>query len=233
MKAARPAPLTRCLALLSALVRDRSRRSSDARVRQAVAAERTRLRHDLHDGLGPLLAGVGLGLRALSDLLDDREPGVEQELLDRVRAEVSHAVTEVRRLVDALPPAAVVSYGLVEALRRHARFMPPVTVVDIVTSALPALPPTVETAVYRIVTEAMTNVVRHADARHARVTLAAGRRCLLVTVADDGRGIAHASNGVGLVSIRQRAECVGGSLAVRSAPGRGTEVRVRLPLPRA
>ncbi|MFI1415956.1 sensor histidine kinase [Streptomyces sp. NPDC020707] len=261
-----------CAALTAAVPALLRRGPSDAHVQQAVAVERTRIRHDLHDGLGPLLSGIALCAGALSDRLDGRgpdienspdtedgpdvEPGVgvgpgldveralevgpgldiERALVHRIRAEVSNAVVEVRRLVDALPPAAVASLGLVEALRDHARFVPPPTAVEIVASALPALPSAVESAVYRIVTEAMTNVVRHAGARHARVTLAGGRRALLVTIADDGRGIARAPAGVGLTSIRHRAEAAGGTLSVRTVRtvrGSGTEVRVRLPLPDA
>lgn len=205
----------------------------DTRVRRAIAVERTRLRHDLHDGLGPSLSGIGLCARALSELLAERGADAERMLLSSIRAEVTVAATEVRRLVDALPPAAVDAHGLVEALRRHVRSVRPATAVEIVTSALPVLPAAVEAAVYRIVTEAMTNVVRHSDARHARVTLIGRRRCLLVTIADDGRGIACAPAGVGLTSIRHRAEAAGGTLSVRSAPGGGTEVRVCLPLVRA
>lgn len=219
-------------AVLAAAARP-SRPSADTCVERAVDVERTRLRHDLHDGLGPLLCGIGLCARALSELLDRRGLEREHVLLDRIRTELSRATTEVRRLVDALPPSAVASLGLVEALRDHARFVPPPTVVEVVTGALPVLPPAVEATVYRIATEALTNVVRHADARYVQVTLAGGRRSLLVSIADDGRGIARASAGVGLTSIRHRAEAVGGSFSLRTAPGRGTEVRVRLPLSRA
>ncbi|MES5820386.1 sensor histidine kinase [Streptomyces sp. RG80] len=218
-------------AVLTAVARP-SKPSADTSVERAVDVERNRLRHDLHDGLGPLLSGIGLCALALSELLDERGLDREHALLDRIRTEVSHATTEVRRLIDALPPGAVAALGLVGALRDHARFVPPPTAVEIVACALPVLPPAVEAAVYRIVMEAMTNVVRHADARHVRVTLAGGRRSLLVSVADDGRGIVRAPAGVGLTSIRNRAEAAGGTLRVRTAPGRGTEVRVRLPLSR-
>ncbi|MFH8468012.1 sensor histidine kinase [Streptomyces sp. NPDC017991] len=220
-----------CAALTAMVPVLLSRGPSDAHVRQAVAVERTRLRHDLHDGLGPLLSGMALCARALSDRLDGRDLDIERTLVHRIRTEVSNAVVEVRRLVDALPPAAVASLGLVEALRDHARFVPPPTAVEIVAYALPALPSAVESAVYRIVTEAMTNVVRHAGARHARVTLSGGPRSLLVTIADDGRGTARAPAGVGLTSIRHRAEAAGGTLSIRTVRGSGTEVRVRLPLP--
>ncbi|MEU6142933.1 sensor histidine kinase [Streptomyces sp. NPDC047081] len=204
---------------------------AELRVREALDVERTRLRHDLHDGLGPLLSGIGLCARALSDLLGERSGDTERALLNRIRAELSHAATEVRRVIEALPPAAVEAHGLVEALHRHARFVAPTTAVEIVAAALPVLPPSLEATVYRIVTEAVTNVVRHADARHATVALTVRRRSLLVSVADDGRGIARSPAGVGLTSIRHRAEAAGGRLSVRTAPGSGTEVRVRLPLP--
>ncbi|MBC2907744.1 sensor histidine kinase [Streptomyces cupreus] len=206
--------------------------TEEQRVKQAVDAERTRLRHELHDGLGPLLSGIGLCARALSDLLDDSGLDTERALLDRIRTEVSHATTEVRRLLDALPPAALDSHGLVEALHHHARSVPPATAVEIVISSLPELPPPLEAAAYRIVTEAMTNVVRHAGARHARVTLAGRRRSLLITIADDGRGIPRVTPGVGLTSIRHRTEAIGGRFSIRTAPGSGTELRVRLPLAR-
>lgn len=211
----------------------RRRASAQERIRRAVDAERTRLRHELHDGLGPLLSGIGLCAQTLSDSLGEGGSEKERALLDRIRAEASHAVTEVRRLIEGLPPAAVDSYGLVEALRRHARFAPPTTAVEIVASSLPLLPAPLETAAYRIVTEALTNVVRHAGARHTRVTLTGRRRALVISIADDGRGIARFAPGVGLTSLRHRAEAAGGRFSIHSVPGNGTEVRVRLPLARA
>ncbi|SBT93457.1 Histidine kinase-, DNA gyrase B-, and HSP90-like ATPase [Streptomyces sp. DI166] len=200
-----------------------------------VEAERARLRRELHDGLGPSLSGIGLCAQALAELLDGSGTDTERALLDRIRAEVALATAEVRRLLDGLAPAALASHGLVEALRRHARSVSPATAVEIVESSLPNLPPPLEATAYRIVTEAVTNVVRHAGARHARVTLAGRRRSLLIGVADDGRGTGRVSPGVGLTSMRQRAEAAGGRFSLRSTPGGGTEVRVRLPLegPRA
>jgi len=203
---------------------------TDARVRRAVEVERARLRHDLHDGLGPLLSGIGLCAQALSDLLGERGLETEHDLLDRIRAEVLNATAEIRRLVDELPPAAVETRGLVEALRHHAQFARPATAVEIVVSELPLLPPAVEAAVYRIATEAMTNIVRHANARHARVTLAARDRSLRISIADDGRGITSPPTGTGLVSMRRRTADLGGTLAIRTAQGSGTEVTVTLPL---
>ncbi len=207
----------------------------DPWVRRAVDAERARLRCDLHDGLGPLLSGIGLCTRALSDRLGQKGLEAEHALLERIRTEVVNAVAEVRRLVDALPPAAVESHGLVEALRRHTRSAPPAAVVEIVATELPPLPSALESAAYRIVTEALTNVVRHADAHRVRVTLAAAHGSLLIRVTDDGRGItapdpASPLAGVGLRSMRRRAESLGGTFGIRTAPGSGTEVTVVLPL---
>lgn len=210
----------------------------DPGVRRAVEAERARLRQDLHDGLGPLLSGIGLCARALSDRLGRKGLEVEHALLERIRTEVVNAVAEVRRLIDALPPAAVEAYGLVDAVRRHLRSAPPAAAVEMVVTELPPLPPALEAAAYRIVTEALTNVVRHADARLTRVTLTAAHGSLLIGVADDGRGIASPPGGagpgvgpgVGLGSMRLRAESLGGTLSIRTAPGVGTEVTVVLPL---
>lgn len=206
----------------------------DPCVRRAVEAERARLRHDLHDGLGPLLSGIGLCARALSDRLGRKGLEAEHALLERIRTEVVNAVAEVRRLIDALPPAAVETYGLVDAVRRHLRLAPPAAVVEMVVTELPPLPPALEAAAYRIVTEALTNVVRHADARLTRVTLTAAHGSLLIGVADDGRGITSGPGGerrgVGLGSMRRRAESLGGTLSIRTAPGDGTEVTVVLPL---
>ncbi|WP_198655422.1 sensor histidine kinase [Streptomyces geranii] len=212
-------------------------------VGHAVEAERARLRQDLHDGLGPLLSGIGLCAHALSDRLGGTGHEVEHALLERIRSEVVNAVAELRRLIDARPPAAVEAYGLVDAVRRYVRSAPPAAAVELVATALPPLPPALEAAAYRIVTEALTNVVRHADARLTRVTLTAAHGSLLIGVADDGRGIASppgeaglgvgpgAGLGVGLGSMRRRAESLGGTLSIRTAPGDGTEVTVVLPLP--
>ncbi|MFD7817223.1 sensor histidine kinase [Streptomyces sp. NPDC059785] len=227
-----------CAMLLGAERRyqGRGREGTSVKVRTtvcspAVLAERVRLRDELHDGLGPALAGIGLCVRALSELLGERGLDAERALLDRMRTEVHGAVAEVRRLIEGLPPAAVEPSGLVEALHRQALLVSPRTDVEIAVSGLPVLTPELEAAAHRIVAEALTNVVRHAGARHARVALAGRGGSLLISVADDGCGMPPGpAAGIGIASMRRRAEALGGSLTLRSAPGHGTAVLATLPL---
>ena len=129
-------------------------------------SERDRLRRDLHDGLGPSLSGVSLGLQALDTALEVGDEPTACELLDRVRAEAGTAVGEVRRILEDLRPAALDDAGLADAMRRHADAVSPGVPVEVDCSRrrLPPLPPSVETAAYRIAQEALTNAVRHADA---------------------------------------------------------------------
>jgi len=197
----------------------------------ATSRERDRLRRDLHDGLGPSLSGVGLGLQALQDLRAADDHAAANALLGRIRDEVTTAVGEVRRILDDLRPAVLDSTRLPEAIRRHAASVstaPLEVCVDV--DGLPPLPPEVETAAYRITQEALTNVIRHADAHHARVCLTASGTALTVSVVDDGHGISvPAHDGVGLTSMRQRAEALDGTLHVDTT-ARGTTVVATLPL---
>ncbi|ULR55598.1 sensor histidine kinase [Streptomyces deccanensis] len=197
---------------------------------EATRRERDRLRHDLHDGLGPSLAGMGLGLQAATDQLSRGNTTEAGALLHRTREEVVTAVAEIRRIIDDLRPDVLDRLGLAEAVRRHAETLAPAVSIGIRVAQLPTLPPEVESAAYRIITEATTNIARHAAARQATVTVAAHDGLLRITVTDDGRGIpAGAPAGVGLPSMRRRAEARGGSLTVEPA-ARGTIITVTLPL---
>ncbi|WP_448627609.1 sensor histidine kinase [Geodermatophilus sp. URMC 64] len=201
--------------------------------------ERRRLRHDLHDGVGPELAGMALQLERLAGKLagDEQLAGLAGRLRDQMR----RTVAAVRRAVDDLRPPALDELGLVGALREHvAAYRMPVVAGAVSTEAdrvtveageLPELRAAVEVAAYRIATEAVTNAVRHAEASTCRVTLAADAGDLLVEVTDDGRGVPDdAVPGVGTTSMRERAAELGGTLEVLTAPGSGTTVRARLPL---
>lgn len=196
--------------------------------------ERRRLRRDLHDGLGPTLTGVTLlADAARSQILTD--PAGADSRLRELRAETKGAIESIRRLVYDLRPPALDELGLVEAVREHTRSIGTVDDDDplrlsVVSDDLPPLSAAVEVAVYRIVGEAVTNVVRHARARRCEVRLAVGDR-LVVTVADDGVGVLPGARaGVGLASMRERASELGGSLAVRPAPDGGTLVTAVLPV---
>lgn len=217
------AVVVRALELTEALESERDR------VVAATANERVRLRGDLHDGLGPSLSGIGLGLQALSDRIDAGDRDSAAEVLGRIREEVTVTLDEVRRIIDGLRPSALDTMELPDAIRRHARTVSSAVPVEVVVGDLPVLPASVENAAYRITTEALTNAVRHAVARRVQVTLSAPDDALLITVADDGGGVGTAVPGVGLTSMRRRAETLGGELGVDSAET-GTTVTATLPL---
>ncbi|WP_326721647.1 sensor histidine kinase [Streptomyces sp. NBC_00243] len=228
------ATLLRALELTEALETERDRAVS------ATHAERDRIRRDLHDGLGPSLSGVGLGLQALADLLPADGNSADETstagtstagaLLSRIRTEVTTAVGEIRRIIDGLRPTILDTLGLGEAVRQHAKTVSRAVPVEVDIADLPTLPPGVEATAYRIVTEALTNMARHAGARHARVTVTAVGGALHITVTDDGAGIPEqATAGVGLTSMRRRAQSLGGTFAISSVPGR-TTVAATLPL---
>jgi signal transduction histidine kinase len=220
------AVVVRALELAEALEAERDR------VVAVTRQERQRLRRDLHDGLGPSLSGVSLGLQALQDARAADDQATADQLLARIREEVTTAVGEVRRILDDLRPAVLDSTRLPDALRRHAAAVStgPLEVSVDAAIDLPVLPPAVETAAYRITQEALTNVVRHAGAHHAHITLDTSDAALTITVSDDGHGINSTTHpGVGLTSMRQRAQALQGTLRVDSSD-HGTTVMAILPL---
>ena len=174
---------------------------------------------------------MSLGLQALDTALRVGDEPTACELLRRVRAEAGTAVGEVRRILEDLRPAALDEVGLVDAMRRHADAVSSGVPVDVdLQVGMPPLPPIVETAAYRIAQEALTNVVRHAHASHARLALTTADGELRLEVADDGQGFdAARPQGVGLGSMQHRAEALGGSLEVRTGD-HGTSVVALLPL---
>jgi signal transduction histidine kinase len=191
--------------------------------------DRRRIRRDLHDGLGPVLGGVALRLQAAGNAVD-ADPDRARELVGLARTEVSDALDDVRRLVHDLRPPALDDLGLEAAIRQQAERVR--SEVDVTVTAVGAagLPAAVEVAAYRIVSESLANVVRHAGAAAVDVRLDAGPAALTVTVADDGRGIGpDVTAGVGLLSLRERAEELGGRCEVVCPDGGGTTVRAVLP----
>ncbi|MBA8804687.1 signal transduction histidine kinase [Nocardioides ginsengisegetis] len=204
----------------------------DSRERLVVAREeeRRRIRRDLHDGLGPALSGVVFRVES-ARLLVDRDPEAAKGHLAATSDHVKEVVADVRRLVHELRPPALDDRGLVGALGQLAESLGvPVQIDSEVDGSVGTLPAAVEVAAYRIAAEALTNVVRHADATRARVGLALEDGHLVVEVADDGRGIpAEAQAGVGLVGLRERAAELGGRSEVTCPPRGGTTVRAWLP----
>lgn len=204
--------------------------------------ERRRIRRDLHDGLGPTLAGITLNLGAARNLLRS-DPARADELFDRLEAEAQAALVDIRHLVYELRPPALDELGLVGALREQAgridsnesrdarRSSSPRLRVSVDASdELPPLPAAVEVACYRIALEALTNAARHADARTCTIRIAV-KGALELEITDDGRGLDPAHHvGVGLTSMRERAEELGGTFAVELVRTGGTRVHASLPL---
>jgi signal transduction histidine kinase len=202
--------------------------------------ERRRLRRDLHDGLGAQLAALIMQAGAARALLRSDPDAADRELAD-LREELRAAVAEVRRLVLGLRPPALDELGLTGSLRtRLARLErggidAEDSMFEVRFDADEPLPPVsaaVEVAAFRIVEEAVTNVVKHARATRVTVTLRQDGASLQIAVADDGIGIGPAgdASGMGLQSIRERATELGGTCAMLAGPdGRGTTVRVTLP----
>ncbi|GHF75673.1 hypothetical protein GCM10018790_61980 [Kitasatospora xanthocidica] len=206
-------------------------RASREQIVAAREEERRQLRRDIHDGLGPMLAGLRLRLQGAA-AVDD--PARFSGALERVADDLATAVREVRRITDRLGPTALGDYGLSRALGRLAETF---SGADLSVTArlepdpLPELPAAVEVAVYRITAEALNNVLRHARARSATVSVRVDPGALELVVEDDGQGPGRsgpAHPGVGLRSMSERAAEIGGSCTV-DALNRGTRVHAVLP----
>jgi signal transduction histidine kinase len=228
-----------------------ARLSSDlqrSRERLAVTLEeeRRRLRRDLHDGLGASLAALHLEMGGLRRTIRGN-PDMAENMVDEFRTKLREGINEIRRVVYQLRPPALDELGLVAALRAQAeRFNERVDLdvnyaheksinktLEIKVEApdtLPPLPAAVEVAAYRIVQEALTNAVQHSKARTCVVQLALADE-LNLKISDDGIGIGEAQKtGIGLHSMRERAEELGGVFTITTNPQGGTMIWVRLPI---
>jgi signal transduction histidine kinase len=192
--------------------------------------ERRRLRRDLHDGIGPALAGLTLKTETARALLPPGSNSAARQLHD-LSEEIRRTVVDVRRLVEGLRPPALDELGLVgactQAVERLTAGSGLVASVD-ACHDLPPLPAAVEVAAYRIVAEAVTNSVRHARGQHCRVSMTLTPAGLAVQVTDDGTGLhTPGQSGHGLAIMRERAEELGGTVTVRDgAPGVIVEARL-------
>jgi signal transduction histidine kinase len=195
--------------------------------------ERRKLRRDLHDGVAASLVGARMIAEAASGKAADDAP--TRELLDVLAAELDTCTAEVRSLIDGLRPAAL-DDGLERAVRELTERLPEPRLDVHVDGDLVDLPAAIEVATYRIVSEAVANVAKHAGAKHCSVTLTRDATRLEVTVLDDGDGFADPSwfagtgtSGVGLSSIRSRVEELGGMCDIGSTAD-GTRLHVALPV---
>ena len=191
--------------------------------------ERRRLSRELHDDIGQAITAIKLGVVSLANT----DPG-RQEIVDEVVAIADQTVAKLRDLSMLLRPPQLDTLGLEAAVRWQAQalFRGALPELELAFTTLPRRPdPAVELACFRIVQEALTNVLRYADASRVRVGLAADGDLLTFAVSDNGRGFMPAeATGLGLVIMRERAQLLGGRLQVETAPGAGTTVRAQLPM---
>ncbi len=205
---------------------------SRERVITASEEERRRLRRELHDGVGPTLASMTQRLDTASRLVE-RDPATSLKMLAELKAQVKTTLGDIRRIVYALRPPVLDEYGLVSAIREHVAGMQPYQIEISAPEQLPPLPAAVEVAAYRVMLEALTNVERHARAERVWINIAVeAANVLLIEIKDDGQGLpAGYRAGVGLISMRERAEELNGECRISSIPGEWTAVQLRLPLP--
>ncbi len=224
-------------ALVQALAAGRELQRTRERLVATREEERRRLRRDLHDGLGPSLATTLMRLEVARDLVD-RDPVAARDLVGRLVDQTEADIGEVRRLVDGLRPPALDQLGLVSALRQRAdQDNQAVTLGStalrwtVTSNEVGVLSAAVEVAAYRIAVEAVNNAVRHSGGTQVEVTLRRRPDALELVIRDDGAGITDARGiGVGIGSMRDRAEELGGTCIVGAAPGGGTQVVAHLPL---
>ena len=203
------------------------------RVISATEAERRRIRAELHDGVGAELTAVRLKVDAALQLLNQR-PQRAAEILDSASSDIGSVLDEVRRLVDGLRPATLDRMTLGAAIQQRADELsahsPGLSITVVEAEELDHLQPGVDVAVYRLVSEAMNNVVRHAAATSCEVSVSVRRDEIVIDVIDDGSGpIAERSDGVGLSSMAARAAEVGGYLVAGAHTERGYRVQAIIP----
>jgi PAS domain S-box-containing protein len=200
--------------------------------------ERRRIARELHDETAQSLASLLLGLSALQDVRSTKASRAQARELHQI---ATRALAEVRRLAWALRPSVLDDLGLVTALERYTEDFARTRGIAVALEAIgiepERMPAAVETALFRIMQEALSNVARHAGARHVRVTLQRHDGTVALLVEDDGHGFdparppaGTAARGLGIHSMRERAAVHKGTLTIDAAPGRGTRITVEIPL---
>jgi signal transduction histidine kinase len=198
-------------------------------------AERRRLRNDLHDGIGSTLAAINLALDRTRSLISNN-PSRAAEILLEVKTDVQQSIGVIRQLIEELRPPEL-EKGLLIALRdRFARFnsFETVRIEFLEPESLPRLSDHVAANLYLIALEAVTNVIRHAQASQCRVQFVVRENGISLSVEDDGRGFQpEQADGNGVASIKQRVHDLGGELSIDSSPTKGTCLRIETPFVKA
>jgi signal transduction histidine kinase len=221
-------------AALAVHLSERVARETVDAILEAQEAERSRIARELHDETGSALTAVLLGLAAIDAAATLPEA---HQASTALRETARDTLKNVGRLAFALRPSALDEFGLVSALKDLCGSLEeqggPKIELDVALPADARLPATLETAIFRITQEALTNVVKHAEAKAVHIILAGGKRSVRLAVEDDGRGFSpaqEAGGGLGLVGMRERVASVNGVLAIDSRRGAGTRLKVEIPL---
>jgi signal transduction histidine kinase len=229
----------RMTGLASQSARQEERERALAKVLEAAQQERIRLAADLHDGPVQELTALSYGLERVDRRLQMQDPEPARELLGEQKEQLVTVTRTLRNLLSELRPPAIDEHGLAEALKLHGNAFAKLSKVSVDVDAQvdhrPA--PEVETIVYRVTQEALTNVAKHAQAGHVWVRLKADHDAVGLTIRDDGIGFDPAravrllnDGHFGLAGMRERVELGGGHLRLDSQPGQGTTIQVELPL---
>jgi signal transduction histidine kinase len=212
---------------------DRVARDALRRVVAGQELERRRLARELHDETGQALTSILLGLKNVEDA---SSPESARAAAAELREQIVDTLQNVRRLAVELRPSALDDFGLAPALERLAEAFGEQSgiTVDIQTNLdSPRLAPEVETALYRIVQEALTNVAKHAEATRVSIVVTRRENSVTAVIEDDGRGFGAGGgtgDGLGLVGMKERVGLLGGRLALESTEGAGTTVVAEVPL---
>jgi signal transduction histidine kinase len=202
--------------------------------------ERRRVARELHDELGQALTGLALHAELMERFIGS-DSGSAIAQLDQIRTIINETTDQMYDMILDLRPSALDDLGLAVALRVYAERLLSGTGITFeldVESLTERLPPTIETALYRIFQETLSNVVRHAGAKHVRIRLAQCDGSFEGGIADDGQGFdyetvrmdGHSPHGLGLLGIQERVVQCGGQLEIVSRPGNGTHIYIRIPL---
>jgi signal transduction histidine kinase len=217
--------------LLAPSGRERSRQMDDlvesrSRLVNAFEAERRRIERDLHDGAQQHLTLLTMNL-GLAEVELAGTAGRAGDLVSEAQDQARQALAAIREQIRGIHPRVLTDFGLAEAVRELAERCPIPVEVDV---ALPRRPPApVESTAYFVISEALTNVVRHAGATRIQVGAAVGGERLLLAVTDDGRGGADPARGSGLRGLADRVAVMDGTLEITSPCGGPTTVRIELP----
>jgi PAS domain S-box-containing protein len=202
----------------------------------AQEAERKRISRELHDELGQALTVIGMNLEELAKTLPSEGSPQLKERLAETTGLADETLEQVREMALGLRPSLLDDLGLVPALRWYCNRLTQRLTIEISFEAVDCkdrLPTQVETALYRIVQEALTNITRHAQASRVHVRLECRGPTIVTTIEDDGQGFdpetVASRGGVGLLGIRERAALLGGSLSIKSQPGQGTRLTLHIP----